>query len=530
MSGERRAAGFSPRGRSNTRTPHAGAQAGRYGRAWNSSAWLLAAPILLLAAVEATSQTIVLEGGRIIPVVGEEIEKGRVLIRDGHIESITSLNRPRGRPRGDAAPPAEIPFDAKVIDVSGKTIFPGLIDVHTARGLDVPNESPPVTPFLNVKDAIDPSQLFFEDALRDGVLSIHVIVGNNCVIGGLSRVVHPIGLTPDEMTTAADVALKLSLTPRRGFDRMRQMATFRETFRKLKEDMGRLAEKRYEDTLREQKKDLDVPPDEARQRGKKLIRLEDIPEKDRNLLKLTQGQMRAFVYCGNAMDVPAAVKLARENGFFEQSVFVLGSECYKAIDVLKEAGRPVVLDANLIHRETDPITGEEKETFVPTLIDEAGLKFALQRRPGTSLGERYLGYQAARCVREGIDRSKALQAITLWPAEMIGQGKRLGSIEPGKDANLLVLSGDPLDMQTWVEKGFVQGIEVYDREEDIRLKRLLAEPESDLGPSSKPDETTTGEAETKASADKKTDNTDKKPDKPRRRRGRRGRRGPPGGR
>ncbi len=378
-----------------------------------------------------------------------------------------------------------------MVDVSGKTLFPGMIDVHTASGMDIPNESPPVTPFLNVKDAIDPSRLFFEDSLRDGVTSIHVIVGNDCVIGGLSRVVHPIGMTPAEMTTAPDVALKLSITPKRGFDRMLQMATFRETFDKLDEAMAQLAEKRYEDKLRDEGKDLAVPPDEARKLGRELIRDEDIADMNRNLLLLTQGKLRTHIYCGSAMDVAVGLKLAKDHGFADKAVLVLGTECYKAVDLLKKSGRPVILDSNLIYKETDPVTGEVKETFVPSVIDAAGLRFALQRRGRTTLGERYLWYQAARCVREGIKRSRALKAITLWPAEMLGLEDRLGSLEPGKDANILVLSGDPLDIQTWVEHVYIQGVEVYDRDEDIRLKRLMATPEEELGPSSKPDEATT---------------------------------------
>lgn len=434
----------------------------------------MAAAMLLLPTVESAAQTLLLEGGRIIPVVGRPLPKGSILIKDGKIEKVDAK--------------IKAPFDAKVIDVSGKTLFPGMIDVHTARGLDVPNESPPVTPFLNVYDAIDPSQLFFEQSLRDGVTSIHVIPGNNCVIGGMSRVVHPIGMTPDEMTTAPDVALKLSITPKRGFDRMQQMAVFREAFRKLAEDMEKLAEKRYEEALRKEEKDLTVPPAEAVKRGRELIRDEDVDEKNLNLLRLTRGKLLTFVYCENAMDVPAALRLAEAHGFREQSVLVLGSECYKAIDILKKADRPVVLAADLVHRETDPITGDEQETFVPSIVDEAGLKFALQRKSARDLGERYLWYQAARCVREGISREHALKAITLWPAEMLGLSDRLGSLEPGKDANLLVLTGEPLDAQTWVEKVFIQGIEVYDRDEDIRLKELFAAPEEERGPSTAPGE------------------------------------------
>ncbi|MCB9854917.1 MAG: amidohydrolase family protein [Phycisphaerales bacterium] len=417
----------------------------------------------------ATAQSILLQGGKIIPVVGDTIEKGDVLIKNGFIEAVGEK--------------VDAPFDATVVDCTNKVVFPGMFDAHTWRGMDQPNESPPVTPFLNVYDAIDPSQLFFEDSLRDGVLSIHIAPGDDTVIGGMSRVVHPIGLTPSEMTTASDIALKLSITPKSGFDRMRQMATFRETFRKLDEDMKALAEKTYEDQLRKDGKDLDVPPEEAQKRGRELLKPEDVPEKDRNLLALTQGKVRAFVHCDKAMDVATGIRLAKEHGFFDQTVFVLGTEAFKAADALKAAGRPVVLDAQLIHVETDPLTGDEKETFVPKIIDDAGLEFALLRNWGSAMGERYLWYQAARCVREGVSREHALKAITLWPAEMSGLGHRLGSLEVGKDANVVVLTGDPLDMQSWVDKAYVQGIEVYERSEDIRLKRLFAEPADEQGPS-----------------------------------------------
>lgn len=449
----------------------------------------LAALVVMAVTPPASAQTVFLEGARVVPVVGRPLNKANILIKDGKIAEI--------------GPDVKAPFDAKVYDLAGKTLFPGMIDVHTGGGgIDRANESPPVTPFLNVYDAIDPSQLYFEDALRDGVLALHVTQANDCAIGAMSRVVRPIGMTPAEMTIAADVALKMSITPKRGFDRMMQMATLREAFRKLADDMEQLAEKKYEDSLREQDKPLDVPPDEARKRGRELLKAEDVPRKDRNLLRLTRGKLPVFVYCGSAMDVAPAVRLARDNGFFDRTVLVLGSECYKAVDELAKAGRPVVLDANLVHRETDPVTGEEKETFVPKVFDKAGLTYALQRRRGASLGERYLWYQAARCVREGISRDQALKAITLYPAQMTGLADRMGSLEVGKDANILVLSGDPLDAQTWVEHAFIEGVHVYDRDEDIRLKQLLSSPEEEMkGPDgSKPDDKTSND---KKPADKK---------------------------
>ncbi|MBN1851553.1 MAG: amidohydrolase family protein [Pirellulales bacterium] len=400
-----------------------------------------------------------LQGGRIIPVCGPEIPKGTVLIEDGTITAIGET--------------VKIPYDATVIDVSEKVLFPGMISPHASQGLDRPNENLPVTPYLDVYDAIDPSSLFFEDALRDGVLAVHVIQGNNCVLGGLSRLVRPIGRTPDEMTIRPSLALKLSASPKSGSDRMQQMAAFRETFLELAFYLENLAEKRYEEELAKEKKEIDVGPEEARKRGAPLIRKEDLDDRHRNLVQLTEGQLDAWIYCDAATDVGPAINLAKEHGFLDRSIFVLGTEAYRAVQELKKADRPVVLPPDLVHRERDPITGELSETFIPEVIHEAGLLFALQPNPDSSLAERYLNYQAARCVRHGIPRQKALESITLNPARMLGMEDRLGSLEVGKAGYVVVLSGDPLDFNTWVEKAYVDGILAYDRTKDVRLKELL---------------------------------------------------------
>jgi imidazolonepropionase-like amidohydrolase len=424
-------------------------------------------------------ERVALTGARIIPVVGAPIASGTVLVERGKIAAV--------------GPEVEIPYDARVFDVSGKFVMPGMIDVHTARGLDIPNESRPVTPHLDVADALDPSQLFFEDCLRLGITAVHVIPANNTVIGGLGRVVRPIGLTVGEMTIAEGEFLKIAITPRRGFDRMLQMATLRETFLELDDYLARVAEKRYEDKLKEEDKQIDVGPDEARKRGRDLVRAEDVDDQHRNLLRLCGGQVRvaggpgpklfqplgAFVYCGNAMDIALAVRLAKDHAFFDRTVLVLGGECHKAVAELKQAARPVVLPGDLTYRATDPLTGEVHETFVPKKIFDAGLLFALVPGPDDSYAERMLNYQAAQCVRYGVPRDEALRAITLNPAKMLGLDGRLGSIEPGKDAHLVVFSGDPLDFSSVVEQVFIDGIPAYDRAKDVRLQRLLSPGTSD---------------------------------------------------
>ncbi len=425
-------------------------------------------------------EKVALTGGHIIPVVGDPIPKGTVLIERGKIVAVGAE--------------VEVPYDARVFDVSGKVVFPGMIDVHTARGMDRANEPRPITPHLEAYDAIDPSQLYFEECLRLGITGVHVIPGNNTVIGGVGRVVRPIGMTVDEMTIAEGTFLKLSVSPRSGHDPMLQMALLRETFLELEDYLAKLAEKRYEEKLEEDEQEIDVGPAEARKRGLEHIRAEDLDDEHRNLLRLVGGKpwlgdeqgaalfkpLGAFVNCYNAMDVGPAVQLAKDHGFFDRLVLVLGGECYKAVAELKLAARPVVLPPELMYRETNPLTGDVRETFVPKKIFEAGLMFALVPGADSSYAERMPTYQAARCVRAGIPRDVALQAITLTPAKILKLDDRLGSIEPGKDAHLVIFSGDPLDFNSVVEQVFIDGIPAYDRAKDIRLQRLLAPGTKDV--------------------------------------------------
>lgn len=402
---------------------------------------------------------VALTGARVIPVVGAELDSATILIENGKITAVGK--------------DVNIPFDAMEVDLSGKVILPGLIEPQSWRGLDIANESLPVAPFLDVGDALDPSRLYFEDALRDGITSVHVMQGHNTVIGGMSRVVRPIGLTPDEMTVDLHTAIKISASPRGGYDRMQQMATLRETFRELEEYTLALAEQKYEEKLEKEKKKMDVGPAEARQRGRDLIKDADYDDAHQNLMRLKRGDFDAWIYVGAPMDVAPAVGFATEQGFIANTILVLGDATFKAIGELKAAGRPVVLPEDLYFRERDPITGEITETFIPSVMHDAGLMFALQPNPSSSMAERYLTYQAALCVRNGIPRQTALEAITINAAKMMGMGDKLGSIEPGKVANLVIYNGDPLDFATWVDQVYIDGILAYDRSEDPRLAELL---------------------------------------------------------
>ncbi|MCO5171493.1 MAG: amidohydrolase family protein [Planctomycetes bacterium] len=419
--------------------------------------------LLLLAAAappSARAQVVVVRGGKVITVDGPEIDDGVVLVRDGRIAAVGSKAAVR------------VPYDATVIDATGKVVFPGYVLAHTSAGMDRPNESLPVAPFLDVADAVDPGSLAYEDALRDGITTLHVIQGHDTLIGGLARVLRPMGLTQDEMTVRAASALKLSVGGKRGWDRIRERARLREAFADLRDHVDAAAERRHDEEEKAAGRTSKARPEQAREAGRALLRPEDLDEQRRNLWLLTQGHLDAVIYCAAARDVDYAVAMALEMGFLERSTFVLGGDAYKAAALLAEAGRPVVVDG-LLHREEDPVTGEERETFVPKALLDAGLEPALLVEPDASFAERFLWYQAARCVREGLPRQAALKAVTLWPARAIGMLDRVGSITPGKDANLLLLSGDPLSARSHVEAVLLEGNLVYERGKDHRLRRLV---------------------------------------------------------
>jgi hypothetical protein len=173
------------------------------------------------------------------------------------------------------------------------------------------------------------------------------------------------------------------------------------------------------------------------------------------------------------MDVAPAIDLARENGFLDRAVLVVGPTSYKAARAIKLSGRPVILPEDLFHRERDPMTGELEETFLPLAMHRAGIEFSLVPAGGNSMAERYLNYLAAVCVREGVPRQAALEAITLNPARALGMEDMLGSIEPGKIGNIVVFSGDPLDFDSWVEHVFIDGVHAYDRSKDPRLAEVM---------------------------------------------------------
>jgi imidazolonepropionase-like amidohydrolase len=395
---------------------------------------------LTITASAQDGEVLAIRAEKIIPVSGPEIANGVVLVRGGKIAAVGK--------------DVSIPSDAKVLEA--KVVMPGMVEAHTTRGMDVANENVPVVPFVTTADGLDPVHFSLEDALRDGITTLNVIQGNSTVIGGTGVIVKPVGSNIDAVMVKRPSAMKLSLQPGSGRNRMAQIAELRRAFEDYDEYARQLTERRAEQKRRGQPEEEADPRQEA---------LRDVVE----------GRLKVLIYCPRDSDVLKAIEFIEQRKL--KAALVLGSECRKSAPIIAKKGLSVVLDPSIVVWETDEEKDKEIRHVVPVYFQKAGVPFAFQVQGG-SYGGRYLWYQAATAVSYGVPRDVALRAITQTPAEIIGMGDRVGSLQPGKDANILLLTGDPLDARTWVDKVIVEGKQVYDRASDTRLQKLLTGKEA----------------------------------------------------
>lgn len=405
------------------------------------SMFLIAFVTSTIAYAAPVRKKLAVEAGRIITIAGKDIKNGVILIEDGTIKAVGT--------------DVEIPWDAFVIEAKDQVVMPGFVMAHTSSGLDRANENMPEVPFISTFDSIDPISTFFEDSLRDGVVAMLILPGNNTLLGGTGTIVKPYGRTVEAMLIKRYTGLKISLQPSQNTSRMGHMQRFRRYVSDLKDYLEEYEQKKTD--AKEEKKPFD----------------EEIDVTKQSMVDLLNKRLTAFVYCDRAADVPKAIEIQKTHEL--NTVLVLGTDCYKAAGLIARSKLPVVLDSQLIVWETNEKTNEEEMKVIPTIFHKAGVKFAFQTDT-SQYGRRYLWYQAATAVRHGMKRNEALKSITLYPAQFIGVDNRLGSIETGKEATLIFLTGDPLDAQSWVDRVMIAGEIVYERAKDERLKKLLEPP------------------------------------------------------
>lgn len=406
---------------------------------------LAASCLPLLLASLAGQNIVAVKAGKVLTMAGGDLDKVTILVEDGKITKIGA--------------DVQVPWNAKTIDASDKVVMPTYVLAHSSGGMRGANENMANTPYLTVQDAVDPSSRFFQECMRNGIGTIHVIPGNRTLIGGQGMICRPYGQTVEDLAVRAKGGLKLSLYAERGAG----LAQVRKLQRALDEVRDHVAD------FERRKKEFEAEKAAGATDKKEFDGKIDVTKQP--TVDLLQGKNTAWFYVPDAAMVPEARRLMQEFNF--DAVLVLGNGAAKAVAQLQGLKHPVVLEGELETWEKDEVTGKQKRICLGAELFKRGIPFALDVSTGNSGADRFPWWQMATLMRHGVDRATALRAYTTIPAKVVGLDSEVGSIAEGRRANLQILTGDPLAATTWVDALLVDGEVVYERSKDQRLQFLF---------------------------------------------------------
>ena len=385
-----------------------------------------------------------IKAGTIVPVSAEPITDGVILIRNGRIDAV-----------GQGV---EIPEGAEIVDASDNVVIPGLIDAFTTLAGQADDERS-VTPDIKAKDAF-PFYGEYRKLLAGGVTTVYVSPGQRRLVGGLGAVVKLAGRSVADRCLDDAAALRITLgelskNPPAIFEpplppepnnpllpeekqlpttRMAQMAVLHKIFTQARLESGNNAE--------------------------------EIDPQTRVLVEALHRRLPVRVNCHTVRDIGNAVSLAKEFGL---DLMIEGAtEAYKAVDWIKGSDAPVILSGVVRPGRHDPrdytrdIMLGRIDPANPAVLAGAGVKFAISAPTDEAVAD--LQFVAGYAVRHGLSSEQALRAITIVPAEILGVADRVGSIEKGKDADLVILTGRPFRIDSVVDRTLVDGRTVYMRQ------------------------------------------------------------------
>jgi imidazolonepropionase-like amidohydrolase len=385
-----------------------------------------------------------IRNARIYPVSGPVIESGTVLIDDGKI--------------ADVGANVAIPSGAQVIEGSGLRIYPGMIDANTTIGLTEigsiiatvdASEIGNYNPQLRAYDAFHTESEHIPVTRVNGITTClsHPTGG---VFSGQAALVNLDGWTVEEMAVRKSVGMALSLprlSARREFD-PETLSIRQRPYSEAKRD--------YDARVRELAELLDqarhyLQAKEAYAKDSSLPALR-FDEKLEALIPVVRGEMPVLVFASGRTDIKNAVEFAEKQKL--KIVIMGGAEAGKIAGYLKEKDVPVIYGPvlSLPTEEDDPY---DLPYATPGILAKAGVRFAIASADTSD--SRNLPYDAGNAAGSGLSEEEALKAITLYPAQLLGVADRLGSIEKGKVANLVITDGSLLEIPTQVRHVFING-------------------------------------------------------------------------
>ena len=386
------------------------------------------APAVAVVAAEAQEAPVALVGARIHTAAGPAIENGTIVFADGVITAVGA----------GVAPPA----GAEVVDVSGMVIMPGMLDNHSHIGADSRdlNEFPiRFGPQHRIRDVLSPDDAFWYGAVKGGVTTVITGPGSGEVSSGQAIVVKTWGESIDERVVKERGGLKIAMGRKRPNQSpttsMAVTAMLRAKFIEAQEYQAK------RDAWEEGGQEGPAPP---RDLGMEAV------------VRVLTGEDRIRAHVHQAHDILAIIRLSQE---FDFSLAIHHStEAYKVADDIAEAGIDVV-GMPLFTR----IALSDEVMATGTLMNEKGVRFTFHTDDPV-VGSKWQRGNAGLGIRYGMTEQDALEAVTINPAAIAGVEDRVGSLEVGKDADIVVLNGTWYEVSTLVTRVYVDGRVAYDRE------------------------------------------------------------------
>ncbi|HEY8373199.1 MAG TPA: amidohydrolase [Pseudonocardiaceae bacterium] len=397
---------------------------------------------------------IAITGGYVVPVDGAPIDGGTVLITDGRITAVGPADQ------------VAIPDGVEVVDATGQWVLPGFVEAHGHLGVweeaegwagqDTNEMTDPNGARLRALDAINPAETGFADALSGGVTTAVIKPGSGNPIGGRTAALKCWGRTVDDMLVREPVSVKSALgeNPKRVYGDQKKLPSTRLGVATVIRDAFTRAQ------------DYRARKEYAATQGKPFERDNTLEV----LLRVLDGELPWCQHAHRADDIATAIRLADEFGY--RLILNHGTEAHLLADTIAARDIPVIVGPLFTSRSKVEL--RERTLRAPGILARAGVQVAITTdHPVVPIN--FLVHQATLAVKEGMDREDALRAITLNPARIMGIDDRVGALRPGLDGDVVLWSGDPLDVMSRALRVFVNGREVYHYDQD-RGRGVVTDP------------------------------------------------------
>ncbi|MGM0744810.1 amidohydrolase family protein [Rhodohalobacter sp.] len=391
--------------------------------------------------LQAQDRPYVFEGAEIIPITGDVIANGVLVVQNGKIEAV-----------GEAGS-VSIPRNAVRVDASGKVIMPGLVDTHSHIGEgDGGDRSATLHPDVRIMDTIDPRSKTFYKALAGGLTTVNIMPGSGHLMSGQTVYLKPKPAdTIEEILVVVDEdtgiygGLKMAngTNPLRSGGtpgtRAKSAAMVRSLFLKAQDYQNKIEE-------------ADGDPEKMPARDLEM----------ETLVEVLEGKRIVHNHTHRHDDILTSIRLSEEFGY--RLVLQHVSEAWKVADEI--ANSSSVIGSSIIGLDSPGGKMETIEIFDINgrELERAGADVAFHT-DDPIVDSRFLLRMTALAVKEGMSREKALESLTLAGARMMDLEHRVGSLESGKDADFIILSGDPFSVYTHVEQTWIDGEKEWDRED-----------------------------------------------------------------